>query len=505
MSDSQLRSLLLQHGFRIDPCNELTVVGFPDGHDGLLLAPDEFARLQVEELLQLSGRRQRILQAVATLLHARRHNSQVDCPGHVHLEDENFACGWSFASGLPLTFWLQRESDLDALRRLLAGYGGFYRIDDDALRGALAAPASSSIATPAAPLADIAPYNGYNRLTEVPVRALEATEVALPLWATLRIAAPPDSVPDIPLAEKLRRRLQSAKAQILGTEAIWLAAYRLWVADDDDWIKPSELIAAAVLRMDSWIGQGHAQVLLRFAPETCREEIRTRLLREAQDRHLEDDVSQIAIGAHFLADAPIAEWVMTADYERRYTVAVADSGNRNALYASWWKLRHLATAGLGSPRDWLWEIRLLQEQAGWHNLRQLLDSPTRTALEQRLRQTLQHLRGDPDGWMAVEDIALLALTIGSRAIGEALLGDPVWQSALLDEVPVRRKTPGNSAVLKNSILALSLLLPGAGVRHLVERAYGWYDRANNEPQVDNTTLALAIAWHRCDRAEAHAT
>lgn len=497
MSELQRRALLLEHGFSVDQCNELTVVGFPDGHDGLVLDSDEFAGLQIEELLLLGSRRQRVLQALAALLHARKCISQVDDPGYVYLENE-LAFSWIFVAGLPLTFWLRRESDLDVLRRFLAGFVAFYRIDDDALSDAFATPASSSIAKPTASTARIAQDYEHNPQSATPPGALNAT---LPLWATLKVTAPLASAPGIPLAEKLRRRLQSAKAQMLDTQAIWLAANRLWVADDDAWITPSELVAAAALRLDSWIGQGHAQVLLRFAPETYREEIRTRLLREAQDRQLEDDVSQIAIGAHFLADAPIAEWVMTADYECRYTVAVADSRNRNALYASWWKLRYLATAELGNPRDWLWEIRLLQEQAGWHNLRPLLDPPTRIALERRLQQTLQYLRGDPEGWMAVEDVALLALTIGSRPIGEALLVDPVWQSALLYNVPVCKGVPNYSGPLKYSILALSLLAPGVDLRRLIERAYGWYDRANKEPYVDNTTLALAIAWHRCDRAE----
>lgn len=500
MSELQRRALLLEHGFSVDQCNELTVVGFPDGHDGMVLDSDEFAGLQIEELLLLGSRRQRILQAIATVLHARRWSAQADAPGYLHLQSEHGG-GTTLASGLPLTFWLQRENDLDVLRRLSAWHFNPAPLDDDALREALAAQVSGSIAKPAAHSAQAAQDSDdcpeHVNLTD----AAETGAAALPHWAMQEIPAPPASAPNVPLAEKLRRRLQAAKSEILGTHAIWLGAKRLWVADDDDWITPSELVSAAAKRLDSWIGQGHAHVLLRFAPEMYREAVRPLLLQATQELQLECEASDMAIGAHFLADAPIAEWVMTTGYERGFTAALADSGDRNALYAPWWTLRHLATTRIENPTDWLWETRVLREHVGSHNLRTLLDTPTRVALEQRLQQTLQHSRGDANGWMAVDDIALFALAIGSRSIAETLLEDPVWQSALLYKVPGRRKVPDYFGILKHSILALSLLVPGRSLRRLIERTDDWYDFANREPCVDNTALALAIAWHRCDRAE----
>lgn len=476
----------------------LVFIPFPDGEDGLVLP--EHSSFDPQEFQRIAADRQRCLNAIRTgLVHAgwgtHRESAGIWSLGRSCVSS-------SINVGFPLSYSLRSQSWLSVAREYLASWHRSRKpINDRQLNlWAEQESTSESAALYHAHLAreqeifdsaiDIDPEESdAERLQQVEAE-IERNEAAH--WSEIHSRRSQL----ISMETEFEAILSRTRERLRNGESLWLGLKPDWIHPSDTWVQPSELRQWA--RAQSIFNAFYAGYASLRIHDSQDHQLHIEALREflADERTgYGHDVCVPSLA--FAMSVPEARKRLINPYSPlRDYCQLPDQGEYSVLYGGYAELHRCLAAPRRDLLHWVATIEDVVNDMGWWNAARVIgpDAASSREIVAACKQLLACPADNQELAVWTGMAAKLALAFHADALAMHLLSDLRLRKAA-QELFGRRYW-----VLGEICLALSLLRPGRECLSLIEEAYANMQAAYDHDRVDNTALALAIAWHRCQNA-----
>lgn len=471
--------------------NAWRVLGFPDGDDGWVLSPERAQALDVDAFSALARARTLALNAILGAAVQAGYGVQRTAVG------EWLLCGryssTSLSVGFVLTFWLQRETWMQAARRYLDGFGEF----SDAQLAALAErdwwpEAKSLFAEHQVRFGWLDEYVETD--ADQTVRGDRCMLSGQRMSACWRQQLSTCMLPEHEVglvSQQFARVIADTRGKLVRGKGLSLLLDELWLHRTDTWCTKEECMSWADKLDDKrvlyagnapWLWSNHKR-------RTALIECYLNLVNDERTGHGADLAHETMAGA--LDDVRIANALLAPAHPTTDQAAFARAGYTDALYAAFVQIHQ--TLHQAQPGDLLQRLDRIDGfilDAGWQALQALMDEPTRAAADALCQQALSE---DCESRMAaaIRSIWRLALTCHLVEVIARILVEP-----RLREV-VTFSMGGQFTVFADFALTASLLCPGPDLQSLLADASTELSLASNKDRISTDALAVAIAWERC--------